>query len=55
MVKHSHLAVEWLMHVVAEVTPCPSAMGNNTIKTHLVLHLCEDILDHGVLENVNSL
>ncbi|KAI2507104.1 hypothetical protein MHU86_7373 [Fragilaria crotonensis] len=29
-------------------------MGNNTIKTHLVLHLSEDILDHGVPENVNS-
>ncbi|KAI2511656.1 hypothetical protein MHU86_2722 [Fragilaria crotonensis] len=29
-------------------------MGNNTIKTHLVLHLCEDILDHGVPDNVNS-
>ena len=29
-------------------------MGNNTIKMHLVLHICEDILDHGVPENVNS-
>ena len=29
-------------------------MGNNTIKTHLLLHLCEDILDHGVPETVNS-
>jgi hypothetical protein len=29
-------------------------MMNNTIKTHLVLHLCEDILDHGVPVNVNS-
>jgi hypothetical protein len=44
------------MHVVAEVAPRPGAMGNNTIKTHcLVLHLCEDILDHGVPENVNRL
>ena len=54
MVKRSHSAVQWLMRVVAEVTPRPGAMGNNTIKTHLVLHLCEDILDHGVPENVNS-
>ena len=29
-------------------------MGNNTIKNHLVLHICEDILDHGVPENMNS-
>jgi hypothetical protein len=29
-------------------------MGNNTIKNHLVLHICKDILDHGVPENVNS-
>jgi hypothetical protein len=55
MVKRSHVAVQWPMRLVAKVTPCPGAMGNNTIKTHLVLHLCEDILDHGVQENVNSL
>jgi hypothetical protein len=30
-------------------------MGNNTIKTHLVLHLGEDILDHGVPNNVTSI
>ena len=41
------------MHIVAEVAPRPGAMGNNTIKTHLVLHLCENILDHGVPDNVN--
>ena len=55
MVRRSHVAVQWLMRFVAEVAPRPSGMGNNTIKTHLVLHLCEDILDHGVPENVNSL
>ena len=54
MVKRSHPAVMWLMRVVAEVSPRPGAMGNNTIKRHLLLHLCEDILDHGVPENVNS-
>ena len=54
MVRHSHVAVQWLMRFVAEVAPCPSGMGNGTIKSHLVLHLCEDILDHGVPENVNS-
>jgi hypothetical protein len=46
--------MQWLMRVVTEVIPRPGAMGNNTIKTPLVLHLCEDILDHGVPENVNS-
>jgi hypothetical protein len=54
MVKRSHATVQWLMRYVAEVAPRPAAMGNNTIKTHLVLHLCEDILDHGVPETVNS-
>jgi hypothetical protein len=54
MVRRSHVAVQWLMRFVAEVAPRPGTMGNNTIKTHLVLHLCEDILDHGVPENVNS-
>ena len=52
--RRSHAAVQWLVRFVAEVAPRTSGMGNNTIKTHLVLHLCEDILDHGVPENVNS-
>ena len=52
--RHSHVAVQWLVQFVAEVAPRTSGMGNNTIKTHLVLHLCKDILDHGVPENVNS-
>jgi hypothetical protein len=54
MVRRSHVAVQSLMRFVAKVAPRPSGMGNNTIKTHLVLHLCKDILDHGVPENVNS-
>jgi hypothetical protein len=53
-VKSSHLAVQWLMRLTATVAPRPTGMGNNTIKRHLVLHLCEDILDHGVPDNVNS-
>ena len=53
-VKSSHLAVQWLIRKVATVSPRTKGMGNNTIKTHLVLHLCEDILDHGVPDNVNS-
>ncbi len=53
-VRKSHCAVQWLMRQVARVAPRPKGMGNNTIKTHLVLHLSEDILDHGVPDNVNS-
>jgi hypothetical protein len=29
-------------------------MGNNTIKMHLVLHMADDILDHGDPQNFNS-
>jgi hypothetical protein len=54
MVRRSHVGLQWLMRLVAEVAPRPGKMGNNTIKRHLVLHLCEDILDHGVPDNVNS-
>jgi hypothetical protein len=54
-VQKSNFAVyQWLMRHVAAVSPRASGMGTNTIKTHLVLHLCEDILDHGVPDNVNS-
>ena len=30
-------------------------MGINTIINHVVRHLWEDILDHGVADNVNSI
>ena len=53
-VARSHLAVQWLMRRVASVSPRQKKMGTNTIKTHLVLHLSEDMLDHGVPQNVNS-
>jgi hypothetical protein len=39
---------------VANVCPRQTGMGNNTIKNHLVLHICKDILGHGVPENMNS-
>jgi hypothetical protein len=29
-------------------------MKNNTVKMRLVVHLAEDILDHGVPQNANS-
>lgn len=53
-VRRSHKAIQWLMRVIADVAPRPGGMSNNTIKRHLVLHLREDILDHGVPDNVNS-
>ena len=53
-IKGSHLAVQWMMHLMATVTPCTTGMTNNTIKKHLVLYLSEEILDHGVPANVDS-
>jgi hypothetical protein len=50
----SQYAVQWLMRNVANVCLRQTGMGTNTIKNHQVLHICEDILDHGVPENVNS-
>ncbi len=38
-IKGSHVAVQWLMHLMATVTPCTTGVTNNTIKKHLVLHL----------------
>jgi hypothetical protein len=54
LVRRSHACMQWLMCSVTEVAPRPVGMTNNTIKRHSVLHLCEDILDHGVPDNVNS-
>ena len=48
------LAVQWLMWMVTEVSLWPKGMGTNTINTHLVLHLMEDMLDHCVPRNLNS-
>ena len=53
-IKGSHVAEQWLMRLMATVAPRTTGMTNNTIKKHLVLHLCEDILNHGVPDNVNS-
>jgi hypothetical protein len=36
--KPSLLCSGWLMHHVAAVSPHSTEMGNNTIKTHVVLH-----------------
>jgi hypothetical protein len=53
-VTKSHLDTQWLIRQVAKVSPCTEVIGSNTIKTQLALHLCKDILVHGVPDNVNS-
>jgi hypothetical protein len=53
-VRKSHCAVQWRMRHVGRVAPRPKGMGSNTLKSHLILHLSEDILNHGVSDNVNS-
>ena len=44
----SQCAVQRLMRNVANICPRQTGMGNNAIKNDLVLHICKDILDHGV-------
>ena len=39
---------------MANISLRETGMGNDTINTHLVLHICDDIHDHGVPESVNS-
>ena len=54
-VSRSGLAVSSLMRSLKVVAPRLSgAMGNTTIKTHLVLHMYEDMLNFGVPEVMNS-
>jgi len=54
-VKRSTYATSWLMRKMKYIAPRMSGgMLNNTIKTHLVLHIAEDVLDFGVPENFNS-
>jgi hypothetical protein len=53
-IKNSHVATQRLIWLVAKVSPSTNRMGKNMINLHLALHLCEDILDHGVPDDVNS-
>lgn len=50
----SKKATRWLIRLVKFVLPRTKGMLNNTIKIHLVLHMAEDILNHGVPQNFNS-
>jgi hypothetical protein len=54
LVKKSTKAIKWLMSLMKTVAPREHGMRHNTIKFHLPLHLADDILDHGVPQNVNS-
>ena len=54
MVDQSKKATRWLMRLFKFVSPRTKGMCNNTIKMHLVLHMSDDIIRHGVPQNFNS-
>jgi hypothetical protein len=54
MVDQSQKATRWLMRLFKFVSPRTKGMCNNTIKMHLVLHISDDIIRHGVPQNFNS-
>lgn len=54
LVDQSKKATRWLMRLFKFVAPRTKGMGNNTIKMHLVLHIADDIIRHGVPQNFNS-
>ena len=53
-VKRSVYATSFLLRRLKEVAPRHDGMKNNTVKTHLVLHMAEDIENFGVPEIFNS-
>jgi hypothetical protein len=53
-VKRSVYATSFLLRRLKEVAPRHDGMKNNTVKTHLVLHMSEDIENFGVPEIFNS-
>jgi hypothetical protein len=53
-VKRSVYVTSFLLRRLREVAPRHDGMKNNTVKTHLVLHMLEDIKDLGVPEIFNS-
>jgi hypothetical protein len=54
LVNKSKMAMKWLMRHFKFIALHPTGMKNNNIKFHLILHLADDILDHGVPQNFNS-
>ena len=53
-VKRSMYATSYLLRLLKTVAPRHDGMKNNTVKTHLVLHMAEDIQNFGVPEMFNS-
>jgi hypothetical protein len=53
-VKRSAYATSYLLRLMKTVAPRHEGMKNNTVKTHLVLHMADDIIDFGVPEIFNS-
>jgi hypothetical protein len=53
-VKRSIYATSYLLRLLKTVAPRHEGMKNNTVKTHLVLHMAEDIQNFGVPEIYNS-
>ena len=53
-VNKSQRAVQWLMRQMKYVSPRNSGMQWKLIKFHFMVHLKQDILDHGVPQNINS-
>ena len=52
--KRSVYATSYLLRLLKTVAPRHDGMKNNTVKTHLVLHIAEDIENFGVPEIFNS-
>lgn len=52
--RRSVYATSFLLRLLKKVSPRHDGMKNNTIKTHLVLHMSEDIENFGVPEIFNS-
>ena len=52
--QRSKYATAYLLRLLKSVAPNFDGMKNNTVKTHLVLHMADDIQDFGVPEVFNS-
>jgi hypothetical protein len=53
-IRRSRPAVRWLLRQFKFIAPRTKGMKHRTIKMHLVLHIADDILNHGVPQNFNS-
>jgi Plavaka transposase len=53
-IRRFRTAVRWIIRQFKFIAPRTSGMKHNTVKMHLVLHIAEDIVNHGVPQNFNS-